>query len=207
MREAPPVEVLIANMPIDGNAVWTGNYGNCVVATSAHYDWILFGKVIPLSTVLKDFKNWCTGNGCTPGWFMWRDWLWGLHGCKIKWFCRIGPNQKDLQWSIDNTGGASLCVFAGVHQILCAGNVGDENHYRFVIWGDQIDIRDYEWKDVIGQGSYPDQLALFSRGHFARSRTFHPYMLWLSAKNNWMWWGFIALCVAAAGYILKAAWL
>lgn len=202
MRQAPSIDVLTAAMPMDGNSVATGNYGDCVDVANAHYDWALFGKVIPLSTVLKTFTKWCTSNGCTSGFFVWRDWLWGMNGCKIKWFCRLGANQKDIQWSIDNTGGATLRIFDGQHQVFCAGNVGDENHYRVVVWGDTMDIRDYAWADMIGKGEYPAQLALDSGGHFARSKTFKPYMLWLSLKNNWMGWVFIALCLAALGYIV-----
>lgn len=202
MREAPSIAVLIANMPIDGNSMADGNYGSCAPASFAHLLWLVLGKVIPRATVIKDYMNWCPGNnGCTTGLLVWKIWWNGMNGQRFKQFCRIG-SQKDFQWAIDKKKGCSARIFNGAHQATFAGNVGDEQHYRVVVWPTTDDIREVTWPQITSSDNNdPNSLALDTGGHFAISETYDAYMLWLSLKNNWKGWGFVLLCLAALVYI------
>lgn len=179
----PPADTEL--FPIDGN----DQKSDCVVASTAHLFYVLFGVVIPLATVLKTFANWCSSGGCSPGWFMWKVWWNGLHGKHIKQFCRL-RTKADIDWAINNLGGCIIGVLNDSHQATIIGKVNDL--YRVVVWGLNGWIKDLKWEDIAGSGGGQLQLSN-SGGHFAMSSTYKPYMLWLSFKNTYMWWIVVAL--------------
>lgn len=183
-----------AIFPIDGNDI----YGDCVVASTAHLFYVLFdGKVIPLDTVLKDFKGWCNSGGCTVGWFMWQLWWNGMNGCRMKQFCKLAPTQSDVDWAVKAFGGCIICIFNGQHQAAIVGKLPD-GRYRVVVWGLNGWIKDLAWEDIAGGGD--TQLQLAPTGHFAMSTTYRPTMLWYSLKNNLITQTALAMGTALSGY-------